>query len=498
MKNILKYSVLLAFITVTLNSCFDEYLDPVPGTQISDLSAFQTKERIVAQVNGMYAAYRNGNYLGGRYQVYNEIRGENFLNRQANGVTGLNTWNHNLAASTNEVQNLWGQVYTAINTVNVFIEGLEASNPVSKGILTQAEFDQFKGEGLALRGMAHFHLAMLYAWPYNYNPQAPGIIVRLKAQKSSADNNQARETLTKTYQDILTDLNDAETLLPTVTAGTANAAGYVTRIHKNSVIALKTRVYMHMNNWPSVITEGNKIVPNAAPFNATAGVSNGLAGTFASIFASSYVTSESVLSMPMTATELPGTQNGMAHYFSASTVGNNEYSINPTSAVWTNIEFPADDARRLLTAVSGADLYVNKFQTFPHSDWVPVIRWAEVILNVAEAEAMSLGVTQRAVDILNAVYLRSNPTATPYVIGDFANGAALAARILRERNMEFLGEGLNNMDTMRKLATFGGKTGPGGVVPPVAINEIKYVWPIPQTELNTNGLVEQNNTVPTP
>lgn len=495
MKNILKYTVLLAFLMVSLNSCFQEYLEPVPGTSISDLSAFATKERINNQVNGMYAAYRNGQYLGGRFQVYNEIRGDDFLNRQTNGVTGYDSWRHQLNPASNEVQNLWGQIYTAINTVNVFLEGLQAANPVGSNILTQAEYDQFRGEALALRGMAHFHVAMLYAWPYNYNPSAPGVIMRLKAMKSSADNNQARETLTKSYQDILADLNTAETLLPPVTAGTANAAGYVSRLHKNSVIALKTRVYLHMNNWPAVITEANKIVPNAAPFDATAGVANGLASTFVSIFQSPYVSKESVFSMPMTATELPGTQNGIAHYFSQSPVGNNEYPINVASPNWTNTEFPADDARRLLTTTAtNGDIFINKFTAFPHTDWVPVIRWAEVLLNVAEAEAMSLGVTQRAVDILNAIYLRANPTATAYATTDFADGAALAARIIRERNMEFLGEGLKNMDTMRKLVPHGAKATIGSV----AINQVNYVWPIPQTEINTNSLVQDNNTVPAP
>lgn len=493
MKNIFKYTVLV-FLTVTLNACFDEYLEPVPQTSISDLSAFATKSRIVAQVNGMYASFRHGQYLGGRYQVYNEIRGDDFLNRQNNGVTGLLTWNHTLAPSTNEVQNLWGQIYTAINTVNVFLDGLQAANPVASNILTQQEYDQFRGEGLALRAMAHFHLAMLYAWPYNYNPSAPGVIMRLKAQKSSAENNQARETLTKTYLDILTDLNDAETLLPTVAAGTANSATFVSRIHKNTVIALKTKVYLHMNNWPAVLSEGNKIVPMSEPFDASAGVANGLAATFASIFSSPYTTKESVLSMPMTPTELPGTQNGIAHYFSASPVGNNEYAINTSSANWLNTEFPADDARRVLTQTSGSDLFIKKFTLTPHTDWVPVIRWAEVLLNVAEAEAMQSGVTERAVKLLNAVYLRSNPSATGYSTGDFDNAAALVARILRERNMEFLGEGHKNMDTMRKLAPHAAKAS----VAAIPVNNVNYAWPIPQTELNTNSLVQQNNTVPAP
>jgi hypothetical protein len=488
MKNILKYAVLLVILMVSFNSCYDEYLDPVPRTSISDLSAFDTKDRIVAQVNSMYAFFRSGQYLGGRYIVYNSIRADDFLNLRQNGVTNLATWNHNLQASTNEVQNLWGQIYSAINIINVFLQGLEDTNPVSKNIITQAEFNQYKGEALALRALAHFHIAQLYAWPYNYKTTAPGVIMRLTAQKSSADNNMARETLAKTYELILKDLDDSEALMPTVTAGTANNVYYATHLHKNTVIAIKTKVYLHMNDWPKVISEGNKIVGAAAPYAATAGVANALAANYTAIFRTPFTTSESLFSIPMTATELPGTQNDLKMYFGG--LGDDEYPINEASQTWSSALFPADDARRLLTVTSNTRLYINKY--IANSDWIPVMRWSEVLLNIAEAEAMSTGVTARAVGILNAVFKRSNPTAADFVIGDFANGAALAARIIQERGMEFLGEGIRNGDTMRKLAPHAGKPS----VDPVPVNNVNYVWPIPQTELNTNAIVQQNNVVP--
>lgn len=494
MRNRLKLIGLLALVTFSVTSCFvDDYLEPVPRTAISDLSAFDTKDRIVSQVNGMYNAFRSGQYLGGRYQVYNEIRGDDFLNRQSNGVTGYLTWNHTLTASANEVQNLWGQVYSAINTVNVFLEGLTASKPVEKGILTQAEFDQFKGEALALRALAHFHLAQLYAWPYNYSKNAPGVILRLKANKSSAENDKARSTNEETYLQILTDLNDAENLLPTIPAGTSNAVQYVTRIHKSTVIALKTRVYLHMNKWSDVIAEANKIV-NPTGTNSIAGVTYNLVTNFIDVFRAPYTKAEHLFYMPFNASELPGTQNSLSHYFTAGPIGANEYPINLSSQTWTNPAFPANDSRKQLVTVASGDTYLNKYSV-QNTDWAPVIRWAEVLLNLAEAEAMNAtGVSQRAVDLLNAVYLRSNPTATPYTTADFADKNALKSRILAERGMEFLGEGLKNMDTMRNLLPHAAKP----TVSAVPVNSVAYVWPIPQTELNTNALVQRNDPVPAP
>jgi hypothetical protein len=492
MKKYIKFPILVLLVALVFSSCHKELLDPVPRTAISDLTAFETRDRIVGQVNGMYASFKNGQYLGGRYIVYNDIRSDDYLNLQQNGVTGLLTWGHNLAPSSNEVQNLWEAVYAAINRVNLFLEGLEANKDkiLTGNLLTQAEFDQFKGEALALRGLAHFHLAQLYARPFKQNPAGLGMILRLKAMKSGADNAQARATIAETYTQILKDLNDAEPLLPLGSG--VNTVATVTRLHKGSVAAIKTRVYLQMENWDKVIEEANKIVSPAAPFTAPTGITYAIVANFESIFKPPYTTVESIFSMPMTATELPGTQNGVAHYFSASTIGNNEYPLNPTSVVWSSTEFPADDARRLLTStatVGGTEYkFIKKYQSFPHTDYVPIMRYAEVLLNLAEAEARKNGVNARAVALLNAVFMRANPTATAFTTASFANADAFVNRLMLERNIEFLGEGIRNMDVQRKLAPFAAK----GTVGAVPVTSIAYVWPIPQSELNTNNLVQEN------
>ena len=494
MKNLLKYSLLVLLASVMFTSCHDELLDPVPELAISDLSAFDTRDRVENQVRGIYAAFRSGEYLGGRFFVYNDIRSDDFLNHQANGVTGLMTWNHGITSSTGEVQNLWVAIYAAINRVNLFVEGLEAnrSRLIGQNIITQVEFDQFKGEALALRGLAYFHLMQLYARPFNQNPAGWGAVLRLTASRSGADNDMARSTLQQTYDQILTDLNDAEGLLPTLAAGTLNSVPLVTRINENTVIALKTRVHLHMNNWPAVRTEANKIVSATAPFLSPIGVRHGLAGTFVSIFRSPYTTAESMFSMPFTAAELPGTQNSLSHYFAGSPIGGNEYSINLTSRVWTSTAFPATDARRLLTrtvVMAGVDrVFLDKYSVM-NTDFAPVIRYAEVLLNLAEAEAMIAWPSTRAVDLLNAVFLRSNPGGTPLAVANFATRDAFIDRLLLERNLEFMGEGIRNMDTKRRLLPHLGKPGATGNVPHTALN---YVWPIPDNERVVNLLIQPN------
>ncbi|MBI5010254.1 MAG: RagB/SusD family nutrient uptake outer membrane protein, partial [Bacteroidia bacterium] len=139
--------------------------------------------------------------------------------------------------------------------------------------------------------------------------------------------------------------------------------------------------------------------------------------------------------------------------------------------------------------VSGSTKYfVGKWQNFTiQADYAPVIRYAEVLLNYAEAIAKTDGVTQQAVDLLNAVRTRSFP-AGAYTTGSFANANALVDAILKERTMEFLGEGIRNMDIMRTYQTIPGKQS----IPAVPTTSKSYIWPIPDSEVSTNKLMTTN------
>jgi hypothetical protein len=489
MKNILKGSIILVLILLITGCTKDEWMNPAPVTSLSDLTVFDTKDRVVAQVNGMYASLKSGQHLGGRFQVYNDVRCDNFLPNSSNLVTCFATWNHTVISGTNEVQNLWGAVYSTINVVNVFLEGLTAAWDEGKitGFVTQAEYDQFKSEALAIRAMCYFDLIQMYSKPYNMgNGANRGVPLRLTANKSAEGNDLAPSTVAEVYTQILQDLNDAESM---AALNHGSTALNVTRIHKNTIIAFKTRVYLHMQNWGQVVTESAKIVPGAAPFTATSGVAHTLNASYAGIFASPHATAESILSMPHTSANNAGTQNHLAHYFGSGS-GESYYLVTGAGSVYDAMD--ATDARKLMIATVDGSQYLTKYvDQLTRADYAPVIRWAEVLLNRAEALVRSgSAVTQQAVDLLNAVRTRSFATGA-YALGDFANAAAFYDAILLERNMEFLGEGIRNMDLMRLSLTIPGKTSDAGfgTVSAIPSTAESYFWPVPTSELSYNNLM---------
>jgi starch-binding outer membrane protein, SusD/RagB family len=476
--------IILIFLSIWFfsASCDKDKLNPLPQTDIPEAESFTTAIRAEQQAVGMYIWAKGSYFLGSRFFTYNDVRGEDFLNRTTNGVTGLQTWNFTVVPATNEVQYTWRDIYQCINQCNFVLEGID------KAPITTAAKNEYKGEARFLRALSYHSLLMLYARPFSDgNGNKPGVPLRLVSNTKPGEANLARSTVAQVYQQILDDLNFAETNLPVTRS---NAELNTTRAHRNSAIALKTRVLLHMQRWSDVITEAAKIVSAAAPYQASTGVQHRLETNIANVFASS-TTLESIFSVPFTPSNLPGTQNGLASYYTPAPVGIMDYYLN-TAGIFGNAGWKATDARRAMLGIAVINAvtfnYLNKFNKNPNTDYAPVIRYAEILLNLAEARVRSTNtVDADAIALLNAVRRRSDNTTT-FAAGDFADANALLNQIYIERRIELMGEGFRSPDITRNQQNFIAKTGVALVIP---ANDV-YIWPIPFAELSTNTACTQN------
>ena len=485
MKKNLLY-ILMAAGLVQMTSCAKEtFVNPVPTNVISDLTAFDSKDRIEGQVRSIYASIKNAGMYGGRYQIFNDIRGGDFNNERTNVVTGFDVWNYTPSnSSTNSVQNHWSRAYYVINLANVFLDGMATKGTTIVGATLS---NNYQAEARLLRAMSYYSLLQLYARPYwDGNGSKPGVPLRLKGNTGSDDYALARASVAEVYNQILADLNFAETNLP-LTNG--SATNNTIRAHRNTAIALKTRVYLSMRKYAEVITEANKIVSATAPFKASSGVAHELQADVTNVF-KTYTTTESILSMPFASNETPGTQNQLGYYYgpAAFNGGNGEYSLLPTG-ILASTEWKSTDKRRNMIAVYTGKSYLTKYSVASvFTDFAPVIRYAEVLLNLAEAKVRSTGtVDAQSIALLNAIRGRSD-ASTVYKAADFANADALADAIVNERRIEFLGEGLRGTDLTRLGLPLPAKPG----VAAIPATAQQYIWPISSTELLLNKLCVDN------
>ncbi len=492
MKNKIEYIISLVFCALLFVSCNKDLLTPVPQTSVQDAYAFDTPERILNQVRGMYQGLKNGNFYGGRYEVFGDIRGEDFINETTNVVTGFDVWNLNpTGTSTNSVKNLWTQAYYTINLCNLFIDGMAKKGAAV--LNNAATTSNYIGEARLIRALSYYSLLQFYAKPFaDGNGSKPGLPLRLTGISTPGFSDLARSTVADVYKQVLVDLDSAEAKLP---ATYASAELNTTRAHRNTAIALKTRVYLTMQNYGAVITEGLKLAPQlTAPFSAPSGVAHALQPNITTVF-TTYNTTESIFSLPMTATtgDNPNTQNQLGFYYvrNGANLGAAEYSLNTIgNGIWANAGWGANDDRRVKLVFQNTSTlkrFVSKYQLpSPYLDYPPVIRYSEVLLNYAEALARTnAGVNAKALALLSAVRLRSDASATFIAI---TTQQQLIDAILLERRIEFLGEGMRNNDLMRLLQTIPAK----GSVPAKLPSETGYIWPISADEMSLNKLMIDN------
>ena len=480
-KRFFIYPLLLA----ALSCDYDDKLNPVPSTLISDLTSFESASRVSNQVNGLYASFKASGFWGSQYLYYSEARAGNFVSTNLNPTRGGQSYQMIVDASTSDVSNVWTQGYQIINACNLFLTKL----PVNGESLIGATLtNQYLAEARFLRGITYYYLLQLFAQPYIKDDGAsPGLPLRLEANTGLKDYNLARSSVKEVYNQILEDLNFAEQNLPN-SYGTALLN--TTRAHKNTAIAMKSNVYLAMGKYAEVITESNKLVPTSAPYKAASGVGNQLENNIASVFAAPYTSNESIFSMPFAAADIPGTSLGNAYLpDGANAVGLGSSGTGDfymlENGVVAESNWKATDARRnfVFRTPSGANtgrLWCTKYKMgTPFADYIPVVRYAQVMLNLAEALTKQNGVDARAISLLNAVRQRSDATTT------FAptSKADLEDLIYKERNIEFFGEGVRNIDIVRQLKPIPAKIpGGGSPVSQALPTDPNYLWPLPTSE----------------
>lgn len=513
-----------------MTGCEKEVLDLQPYSTFSDVSAFSSKDRVVLAVNGAYDAAQSGFYAGGQVRGYpfgaanieqGDMRGEDMLNNALFYQITYEATQGNVTANNDF---MFQTLYALVNKANLTIEGIQ--DAASKNIITAQEAAAFEGEMRFLRAMAYHELLLHVARPYaDGNGNKPGVLYYDFGINSETTVEKARAlkradfTVAKNYASILADLDYAETNLPEV------GAVKTYRASKAAAIALKMRVKLHMQDWNGVIAEGNKLVPATAPFVSPIGgwkLTPAPEGPFAN-----NQSDESIFSIKNDANDNAGVNGAMGSMYTNPALGGRGL-VRISPIIWSDPRWECSDLRRTQLAIAATNtagattaVYSNKYRDITNrADAAPQIRYAEVLLTLAEAEArVAAGVSPRAVELLNAVRNRAvtNPLLQ-YNIASFVSKNALIEAILFERRVELLGEGKRWGDIHRLAVDPNFAPIPGGGIPakvgtgaatssmfncagvasiPKSVAAIPYednrfLWPIPLAELNQNPNFTQN------
>lgn len=473
MKKIIKrYSIVIFVFTFFMIGC-EDVLDVEPKSELGN-AFLATEEGLQTVLNGAYGQQSAANHIhssvksipllasgigytrGGGYFTNPGVPTMNF---QFDNIGFLSTW--------------WQNYYTGIRNTNVVINRLEQGEYSEK-------FRNVKmGEAKALRAYFYYNLYQ------NFGP-VPLITDEYvqKLQNPRATDEETRSLIEK-------DLTEAASLLPTVQA----KFGQIT---KGAALGLLTKHYLNTKQWQKAVDTGEQ-VKNLGVYI--------LVPKFADIYSlDNEGHKEAVWPIVMTGDPRgihliaillpsdyplpnPGTQTLAAeHYLYDSFVAT----------------FPDDDRKATINTVGYTNIkgvFVKTFGNnrsvilkYPfnppgtgivHTIDMMTVRYADILLSIAEARNELEGPNQESIDLINVIRLRSRAKAIQ--LGNFASKEALRAHILNERLWEFYIEGMEREDMIRH-GVFISRAQQRGV----NAKDFHKLFPIPLSEIEANPNIVQN------
>lgn len=469
----LKYIVLGCIIAGTVApSCKKTDLFKAPDNSISADAVFSTPDRIEKASVGMYDALQNSNYFGGRVLVYADIRG---LDAIPNAFFGNMGFYSSTNSSDGTVATAYQGAYRTIYQANLFLQGFTPK----ASLVSAAKAAQYTGEAEFIRSLCYFYLVNLWGQPYNFTTDASHLGVPLVLTAATdpfaTTNNLPRASVKAVYDQIEKDLLDAEAKLP---VSQVDAFTSVARATKGAARALLARLYLYKGDWTNANKYADLVIGEGL---YSLNVNNPVVA-----FRPSYTTPESIFSVAMSGADNPNTNNSLGQHYNPHARGDIAISTDFINLMDTTVDlrYRAKNGDSLVERFGGA-YWTRKYAGLT-TDFVPVLRYAEVILTKAEALAKLAtgGVADpTALTLLNSIRTRSN--AAPVVA---ANQAALITALIKERRLELAFEGQGSLEFNRNKQDL-----PAHSTVPIQPWGSNYrVLPIPKYDTDKNPSETQN------
>lgn len=438
--------ILSGLLVISLTAC-DKELDLQPAQSISEELALSTDANVKSVLLGAYDALALDGLFGGNTLRDAELLGADGELRWVGTYEGpRDVFNHSMIAGNFEAENMWVDAYETINICNNVLEAIEVVN--------EADRDQVKGEALFIRGMAYFQLVRFYGQVYEAgggNTQ-PGVPIVVRPTRGIDESSQvARNSVEECYTQILSDLNEAKSLLPDengVQAGKFTAA------------ALLARVYLQMGRYEEARDNANEVI-NSGLFS--------LLPNYADLWNNDDNTSEDIYAVQISSQDF--LEATMTVFFSVPAYGGRDGDIE-IEQKHLDLYDPSDARLALFFEANGGVMYSGKWRDQYRN--MPIIRLAEMYLIRAESNARLGTSTGASVDDdYNAVHTRAGLAPK--------NGVTLDD-ILLERRLELAHEGHRIHDIKRLKGSADG----------LSYDDNQLLYPIPAREIEANKNLEQN------
>ena len=456
MRNIIKYKLLTVIVIfiMLLPACKKEFLEKLPPTSLTPELALATEADLQTALMGAYAGLRTTDLFGRTVPVFGDLMADNgYVSLQnSNRYTLFNTYTYNITDG-NVVGN-WRGAYTAI---------LRANNIINSTIAGNVNVNQYKGEAYAIRALCYWYLVRYFAKPYTDDPASLGVPIVLEYDPQLKP---ARKTVTEVYNQIISDLNQAYSLMTLFTNST--------QFSKYAAKGLQAKVYLSMGDKANAKTAAVDVINNSG-FTVVPSASY---VAFWGVLTPRTDKVETLFEVSSNATASNGF-DALANIYNQAGYGDILCS-DPLYAL-----FEAADIRKSLYATGTrgglpAVFVNNKYPgTFGGeiSD-TKILRLSDVYLIAAEASLP--GDETGAKTYANYITSRRGATAIA------STGTQLFEDIITERRKELAFEGDRYLDLQRLKRDIARSSNYPSAAQNIPYSNFRRLFPIPQAEVDAN------------
>lgn len=244
MRNILFFLLLLGFV-----GCSD-FLEEASQDQVRPSTVDDLMQVMVGEGYPMnYLQYAYIDFLTDDVQC-NGAGGQETLESSVENMYPLFSWGSDIYEKlTDDRYNTWKVCYNKIMGCNTVMDYMDRVSGEEK------TKNNMRGQALVLRAYYYFLLVNYYGLPYNYGDptQNPGVPLKLEMEVN--DGFMERNTVAEVYKQIITDLEEGIKLLEENKMDMS--------LYKISALAGKSilcRVYLYMEDWDNVLKYANMVL----------------------------------------------------------------------------------------------------------------------------------------------------------------------------------------------------------------------------------------------
>lgn len=502
------YKLILMALFISMYSCKRETIDLRPVGLLTVDGGFSNGNNAVLSLNGAYAPLT---HLFGDIQcmaIALEIKSDDVFDTYDRTAPFKID---NEIPSTPVVITTWQYLYSVIQRANLVINKLDIV-PFTTSETSAGLKENIEGQALFLRALSYYYLVNLYG----------GVPLITKYSDDPNASKIAQSTMKEVYEQIKKDLNDAAVKLPLKSKFNGSIGFEKGRATKGSAYALLAEVDLMLGEWQEAVDAANIVISsNEYDLRTTADYQDNFRGLdengLESIFEVQYGTStngpSSRLAIYYQVFAAPG---AVYAYFGGPATNNNAdlpgykgTGGNGLMQEWEDGDLRKDIALTTFGVPNSVDptkpplwLPLKYYTDHPNSDGSTainyvILRYSRTLLTMAEALNELKGADPEAVTIVNKIRARAGLSQLSVNVS--SDQALLREAIWKERRLEICYEGSRYFDLLRTGRYIPVLEGIVGI--PVPRNRIVknpftqidwYLWPIPQSEMDTNPSIKQN------